>query len=87
MENLSRTPFALMLKDFHRIIENEPPAEKVKKELISLREKASKDAGLNIRQKDAIIARCDNYMKGEYGNTKTEVHMQHLKSNSKSKDL
>lgn len=71
--------FTLMLKKFHKIIEGTPTASKVKTELDELQNRAENSGELNPRQKDAIIARCKNYMNGIYGNTKTEEHMGHAK--------
>lgn len=66
-----------LLKVFHDIIESEPPAEKVAEELKSLKELAKRSQELTARQIDAIVARCDNYMNGTYGNTKSKENLSH----------
>lgn len=62
-----------LLKAFKIIIEGSPNPESVKKELEDLKEAAKISLHLTFHQKDAIIARCDNYMNGEYGNTKANI--------------
>lgn len=66
-----------LLKVFHDIIESEPTAEKVSEELKSLKEMAIKSTELTVRQIDAIVARCDDYMNGNYGNTKNKEHLKY----------
>jgi len=43
----------------------------------ALIEKARRSALMTYRQMDAIIARCKAFISGEYGNTKTSVHLSH----------
>lgn len=74
--------FSAMLKTFHTIIAGEPAAEKVKAKLTSLKQEASINNELNIRQKEAVIARCDNYINGDYGKTKIASNFGHSKSSS-----
>lgn len=66
-----------LLKMFHDIIQSDPPVQKVAEELKSLKDMAIKSHELTARQIDAIIARCDNYMNGTYGNTKTTGNLNH----------
>ena len=66
-----------LLKMFHDIIKSDPPAEKVAEELKALKEMAIKSQELTARQIDAIVARCDNYMNGTYGNTKSKENLSH----------
>lgn len=61
------TEFDKMLSKFHRIIENEPPVKDVKEQLEKLSEFAKNSKQLNSRQMDAIMARCHNYIIGDYG--------------------
>lgn len=64
-----------MLKIFHETIKGDPAPEKVKNELAALKEAAKVAKNLTFHQVTAIQARCDNYMNGEYGNTKTAEHI------------
>ena len=60
--------FDKLLKEFNRLWETEPKAiEKFK----SLKEKA-KLIILYPRQMDAIVARCNNVISGNYGNSKKQ---------------
>ena len=59
-----------LLKVFHLTIENYPDPESIKQELIDIKEAAKVAKNLTFHQVSAIVARCDNYMNGEYGNTK-----------------
>jgi len=65
--------FTWFLSAFHAVIESMPPKEKVKDRLLSLRESANKASELNLRQKESIIARIDNYLNDQYGNTKEGI--------------
>lgn len=65
-----------MLKAFELIINGNPPAEKVKNELKELKEAAKNAKHLTFAQISAITARCDNYLAGEYGNTKKPENYQ-----------
>lgn len=73
--DLRSSEFQLMTKIFNKLIELNPSAESIKKELLDLKSEAEKSSELNIRQKDAIIAKCDNYLNGNYGNTKTKENL------------
>lgn len=75
--------FQTLLDRFHKAIESNPEPTKIKKILEAIKEDAANSGELNIRQKDAIIARCENYLNGTYGNTKTEAHLGHQKSPEK----
>ena len=63
-----------LLKVFHLLIEKSPKPETIKQDLLDLKEAAKLSAHLTFAQTAAIIARCDNYMKGGYGNTKLPEH-------------
>jgi len=68
--------FSFMLMDFHETIFDAPPVKKVETKLLELRNDAETNSELNIRQKEAIIARIDSYFKGTYGNTKAGIEMK-----------
>lgn len=71
------TEFQKMLSKFNRIIENDPPASKVENDLIKLSEFAKNSIHLNLRQKDAVMARCSNYINGTYGRTKSKENLNY----------
>ena len=58
--------FQLLLDEFYKIIDGYPEKEKVTQQINDLNGKATL-AELTYHQKDAILARCKNYLKGEYG--------------------
>lgn len=59
---------------FNKAVENAPPPSKVEEELLALKEMAKTNAHLTSRQMEAIIARVDNYLSGEYGKSKISVN-------------
>jgi hypothetical protein len=63
-----------LLAVFHMIIKNNPTPEQAKEPLEKLREAAKISKDLTFAQTAAIVGRCDNYMNGEYGNTKLPEH-------------
>lgn len=66
-EVLVKSQFQLLLIKFNEMIDNNPPVKDVKEKLEKLAEIARKSSELNYRQTEAIIARCNNYINGEYG--------------------
>jgi hypothetical protein len=66
--------FEILLRGFNETVKDMPPVKKVEKELLELRATAVISHELNFRQRDAITARVDNYINGEYGSNlkKTE---------------
>jgi hypothetical protein len=74
--------FSSLLDVFHGIIKGDPSADKVKKALAELKETAKNSPELNGRQVEAIVARCDNYIKGEYGKSKKPENYGHTKVSS-----
>lgn len=66
-----------MLKIFKDTIKDDPKPESVKDQLQALKEAAANCKDLTFHQISAIHARCDNYMNGEYGNTKTDSNFGH----------
>ena len=69
--------FSILLKGFNELAEGMPPIEKVKSGLLELKNAAKNSMELTYRQKDAIVARVDNYLAGTYGNTKKAEHLKH----------
>ena len=59
-----------MLDTFAGMIDKNPPVEKVKDDLLELMEAAKNTFYLTGAQKDAICARCRNYINGVYGKNK-----------------
>lgn len=59
--------FQKHLNSFTKIIEGYPEIEKVRTDLEELKLSATNDNEMTYRQKDAIIGRADNYLKGQYG--------------------
>lgn len=59
--------FQKHLNSFTKIIEGYPEIEKVRTDLEELKLSATNDNEMAYRQKDAIIGRADNYLKGQYG--------------------
>lgn len=68
-ENLTPDQFTLLLRKFNKLVENMPPLDKIKTKLLEIKQEAINNHELNGRQREAITARCDNYIKGEYGST------------------
>lgn len=63
-----------LLKVFHLLIEKNPKPGDIKQDLIDLKETAKVSTHLTFHQVSAIAARCDNYMNGDYGNSKKPEH-------------
>ena len=61
-----------MLDTFAGIIDKNPPVEKVKDDLLELKEAAKASNLLTGLQVSAICTRCDNYINGVYGKNKTK---------------
>jgi hypothetical protein len=74
MSDLKLDTFQILLNGFHGAITCSPTPEKVKTELEELMEAATLDNELTFWQKDAIIARCKNYLSGNYGSTSKELN-------------
>jgi hypothetical protein len=64
---------------FNKLVEDNPPADKIKKQLIEIRDACSKAKELTIRQVSAIYSRVENYLDGSYGQTKRAENMGHDK--------
>jgi hypothetical protein len=74
MSDLKLDSFQILLNGFKDAIKDNPPAQQVEEELKSMIEVASLDNELTFWQKDAIIARCKNYLSGNYGSTSKELN-------------
>lgn len=68
MSEVVKSDFEIMLKAFNNMVADMPPVSKIKNDLLELRATAIISHELNVRQRDAITARVDNYINGEYGN-------------------
>lgn len=66
-----------LLRMFKKLIEGNPTPEIIKEDLIALKQTASLSIELTPRQVEGIVARCDNYLNGEYGNTKTAGNLSY----------
>lgn len=74
--NLTPDKFSTMLNTFNEIIKGYPQVEKIKTTLLKLKEEAGLSNELTFHQKDSIIARCQNYLKNDYGNQRKNDHAQ-----------
>lgn len=72
MSVLKISEFSFMLKTFNDLIKDSPTAKSVEKDLTELKDVAVASAELNLRQKEAVMARCDSYMDGSYGKKDNE---------------
>jgi hypothetical protein len=72
-----------LLIEFKNLIKGDPSPESIRGPLEALKEKASNSHELTIHQKGGIIARCDNHLKGEYGNTKTQENLDYQHKGAK----
>lgn len=66
-----------LLTAFKTLTDKNPPPESIRGalEAIKLKAENADKKELSYRQKDAIMARCDNYLSGEYGKTKTPENL------------
>lgn len=63
----TRNEFAFVCKEFTDLTKDNPPINKVQGDLQDMIDAAKNSAEMNYRQKEAIIARCENYLNGTYG--------------------
>ncbi len=63
----TKTAFQAFLSHFNELVKDNPSVASIKSELAQIREDAAINPELNLRQKEAIIARVDNYINGTYG--------------------
>lgn len=66
-----------LINEFKALIEKNPPPEKIKDQLAALKTKATHSIELTPRQVEGIVDRCNYYLKGEYGNTKTAGNLSY----------
>jgi hypothetical protein len=71
------------LTTFKGFIAGSPPPEEIQAQLGALKTMAADSNELTLHQKDGIIARCDNYLKGEYGKTKTQENLDYQHKGAK----
>lgn len=69
-----------MLNIFSETVEGNPPVSEVKEDLLAIMEAAKNTFYLTGAQRDAICARCRNYINGVYGLNK--VKDDYLNKNS-----
>lgn len=56
-----------MLNIFKALIDKNPAPEKIKDDLLALKEAAKNSVKLTPRQREGINDRCQNYLNGTYG--------------------
>lgn len=81
-QNATQDNFTILLRGFDEIIKGYPPIDKVKESLNELVDSATLDNELTFWQKEAVIARCKNYLKVEYG---SQVQKEDLSDYNKSR--
>lgn len=65
--------------EFNALWEDKSSDEKY----VDLKERAKINPHLNYRQREAIIARCDNVLNRTHGQTKRDEHYEHNKPSAK----
>lgn len=66
-----------LLQTFHELIKGNPKPEDIQDKLEELKKAARIAKELTPRQTEAIVARCNNYLSGEYGNTKKKENLEY----------
>ncbi len=66
--------FECIIENFNKITANQPSVNKIKDKLIEIKSFAANASALTDRQKEAVIARINNYLNGSYGNSKKPEH-------------
>lgn len=69
-----------VLKLFKSVAEVDTLPKNFKDIIGKLKEQVTNNTHLNFRQVEAITARCNNFLAGKYGQTKTAAHLAHGKS-------
>jgi hypothetical protein len=82
---LAPDAFTLLLRAFNKLVEDQPPIEKVRPELLKLKQAAELHHDLNTRQKEAITDRVRYYLDGTYGKTKKPEVLQLTPAQSNGK--
>lgn len=75
-KNVSPDEFTIILRAFNNMVVNNPKPDTIKSQLIELKESAESSIELNSRQKEAIMARINNYFDGTYGKTKQGIEFK-----------
>jgi hypothetical protein len=70
MEDLGNLKWQELLAQFKGAIHNSPPPADVIDCFRDIKKEAVNSGLLTARQIEGIVARCDNYLNGEYGNSK-----------------
>lgn len=63
----AKSEFAFVCKEFTDLTKDAPSISKVQGDLKDMIDAVKNSAEMNYRQKEAIIARCENYLSGTYG--------------------
>jgi hypothetical protein len=83
MQTANIGSWGTLLNIFHGLIENTPEPKKIEGKLLALKEDAKNAADLTPKQREGIMDRVNNYLKGEYGNTKTAENLGQSKPEKK----
>lgn len=75
-QSIAPDEFTLLLRVFNKLVEGNPSPKSISQELEDLKASAETSSDLNARQKEAIIDRCNNYLKGIYGKTKEGIKFE-----------
>lgn len=62
-----------LIAKFKTAIDGDPKPETIMEELVSIKEAAVNSGVLTPHQVSGIVARCDNYLKGEYGRSQAKA--------------
>lgn len=65
-----------LLTRFNVLIDNNPAPDKIRSELIAIKEEAKNSGRLTQRQVDSLVGKIDNYLACRYGNTKRNITFQ-----------
>jgi hypothetical protein len=76
MSTANNGNWAVLLGEFHALVQDFPNPNKIKEQLLSLTSKAKIDNTLTFRQVDGIRDRINNYLNGYYGKTKSGIKFQ-----------
>jgi hypothetical protein len=76
MSTANNGNWAVLLGEFHALVQDAPNANKIKEQLLALNEKAKLANDLTFRQIDGIRDRINNYLNGDYGKTKSGIKFQ-----------
>lgn len=74
---MEKQNFDSFLREFNGLVDNTPTVGTIRSKLENLKERAQNEKTMTFRQTDAILARCDNYLNGTYGKTKTDKNLSY----------